>query len=229
MVALDVNDWAEAKKLVARLAPHVGYFKVGLELLTAVGAPAVVSHIKSCGGKLFYDGKFSDIPNTIAGASQAAAQMGVEFFDLHANCGLESMKEAVRHKKSSRVLAVTVLTSFDEAGCREVFGTTVRERVSSLAVLAAQATVDGIVCSAADLGFLKEVEATRKLLKVTPGIRPTWADTNDQKRIFTPKDAIAAGADYLVVGRPILNPPSSIGSPEEAAKRIVGEIEEARP
>ena len=114
MVALDVNDWNEGKRLIEQLAPHVGYFKVGLELLTAVGAPVVVAHIKNCGGKLFYDGKFSDIPNTIAGASQAAAQMGVEFFDVHANCGLESMKEAVRCRGNAKVLAVTVLTSFDE-------------------------------------------------------------------------------------------------------------------
>ncbi len=228
MVALDVSDWEVARRHISELAPHVGYFKVGLELLTAVGAPTVVEHIKKSGGKLFYDGKFSDIPNTIAGAAEAAAKMGVDFFDLHANCGLESMREAVRCRKNSKVLAVTVLTSFDEAGCREVFGASVKERVTSLAHLAAQAGVDGIVCSAADLAFLSQDPKTKNLLKVTPGIRPKWAENNDQKRIFTPIDAIAAGADYLVIGRPILKPPSSVGSPVEAAKRIAAEIEEAR-
>src|SRR4051812_47311957 len=105
MVALDVNDWETAQRHIAELAPHVGYFKVGLELLTAVGAPTVVGHIKKHGGKIFYDGKFSDIPNTIAGAAQAAAGLAVDFFDLHANCGLESMREAVRCKRGAKVLA----------------------------------------------------------------------------------------------------------------------------
>ena len=222
-----MNDWETAKRHVTELAPHVGYFKVGLELLTAVGAPTVVSHIKKCGGKIFYDGKFSDIPNTIAGAATAAAGMEVEFFDLHANCGLESMREAVRCKKGAKVLAVTVLTSFDEAGCKAVFGATVKERVTSLAHLAAEAGVDGIVCSAADLSFLTADAKTKNLLMVTPGIRPAWAEKNDQKRIFTPADAIRAGASYLVIGRPILKPPASIGSPVDAAKKIAEEIQGA--
>ncbi len=227
MVALDVNDWEQAKRLINELAPHVGYFKVGLELLTAVGSTVVVSHIKNSGGKIFYDGKFSDIPNTVAGAAQAAAGLGVDFFDLHANCGFASMCEAVRNRASSKVLAVTVLTSFDNAGCQEIFGASVKERVTSLARLAKKALVDGIVCSAADLEFLTADPEIASLLKVTPGIRPDWAEKNDQKRIFSPKKAIQSGADYLVVGRPILKPPSSVGSPIEAAKRVVGEIEEA--
>lgn len=225
IVALDVDSLDKAMPLVKRLAPHVGCFKVGLELLTAEGAPQVVSRIHDAGGAIFYDGKFDDIPATIAGASRAVARLGVKIFNLHASCGLESIRAAAKEKGSSILLAVTVLTSLDDAAARRSFGTDALSKVLSFARDAAEGGADGIVCSPKELDALAQDPITAKLLKVTPGVRPAWAAANDQKRTLTPGEAILKGASYLVVGRPILQPSS--GTAEDAAKRVVDEIAEA--
>lgn len=227
IVALDVDTLAKATPLVERLAPYVGCFKVGLELLTAEGAPQVVRHIHKLGGEIFFDGKFDDIPNTVAGATRSVAALGVKLFDVHASAGLEAMRAAAQNKGKAKLLAVTVLTSLDEATSRHVFGGTPDVKVLQFAIDAATAGCDGIVCSPQELAIVGQAERLESLLKVTPGVRPAWAAANDQKRVMTPKEAIRMGATHLVIGRPILQPPPQIDGPVDAAKRIAKEIEEA--
>lgn len=232
IVALDVNSLKKAESLVEILTPYVGYFKVGLELITAVGAPTVIEYIHSRGGKVFYDGKFNDIPNTVGKASKAVATLNVRMFNIHASSGLESIKAAVANKGDSLVLGVTILTSIDEE-CYSIFGDTPVKKVLEFAEMLLKEGADGIICSPQELKFLADCrdynddKKFSSLIKVTPGIRPIWAAVGDQKRIMTPSEAIKAGADYLVIGRPITNPPKEVGGPVEAAKMIVEEIASA--
>lgn len=224
IVALDVRGLGEAKALVQELTPHVGCFKVGLQLLTSVGAPKVVEFLHGLGGKVFLDGKFNDIPNTVGEAAQAASALGVAMFNVHASAGIEAMMAAVRNKGASQVLAVTVLTSLDEDNTSSIFGAPVKAKVLQLARDAKIAGVDGIICSPQELEFLGKRRELDGLLRVMPGIRPEWAAAGDQKRVMTPGDAIIAGATALVIGRPITRPPKEIGKPADAARRIAEEI-----
>lgn len=224
IVALDIDSADQVPALVEKLAPYVGCFKLGLELLTAAGAPSIVSTVHGLGSEVFLDGKFDDIPHTVGQAARAAAALGVKFFDVHASAGPEALEAAVVNKGKSRLLAVTVLTSMSEATCRTIFGEAPAVVVPRFAQMAVRAGADGIVCSPQELPLLKGLPG--RLLKVTPGIRPVWAAAGDQKRTLTPVEAIRAGATHLVVGRPILRPPPEIGGPVEAAKRILEEIEE---
>ncbi len=227
IVALDVDCLAKAEPLVQKLAPFVGYFKVGLELLTREGAPQVVRRIHQLGGKIFFDGKFDDIPNTVAAATKAVAELGVAFFDVHASSGPQSLKAAAAEKKNSKLLVVTVLTSHDAESSKKTFGAPAGEKVLAFAKEAALCGADGIICSPQELSLLGAEPSLKGLLKVTPGVRPEWAEANDQKRVLTPGEAIRQGATHLVIGRPILRPPPSIGNPVEAAKRIAEEIARA--
>ena len=224
IVALDVDSLEEAKPLVEMLAPYVGCFKVGLQLLTSVGAPLVVNAIHELGGEVFYDGKFCDIPNTVAGASKAVAAMGVKMFNLHASAGKAAVEAAVANKGDSLVLGVTVLTSIGEREAVSIFGRWPDEKVLQLSEMLGEAGADGIICSPKELGILKTAPELDNLLRVTPGIRPAWAAIGDQRRITTPHQAIMDGADYLVIGRPIRTPPQEVASPVEAVKRIADEI-----
>lgn len=253
IVALDVDSLDKARSLVEDLAPHVGCFKVGLELITSVGGPQVVDFIHSLGGQVFYDGKFKDIPNTVAGASRAVAKLGVKMFNIHCLGGSAMMKAArqateevsqAQNKPQPLILGVTLLTSlsyedlvelgiYDELNIAdpEELAQLKKERIERLAVnalawLAQENGLDGVIASP------QEIEAIRRycqpeFLVVTPGIRPEWAVAGDQKRIMTPGKAIKAGADYLVIGRPITKPPEEIGTPVDAAKKIAEEIAEA--
>ncbi len=227
IVALDVDTLEKAVPLVEALAPFVGCFKVGLELLTAEGAPQVVKRIHALGGQVFFDGKFDDIPNTVAGATKTVAALGVKIFDIHASCGLEAMRAAVMNKGKSLLLAVTVLTSLDDAASEHIFGALPSVKVLQFAIDAETAGADGVVCSPHELEILGRAERLQRLLRVTPGVRPAWAAANDQKRVMTPAEAVKKGATHLVIGRPILQPPREVGSPVEAAKRIADEIGEA--
>jgi orotidine-5'-phosphate decarboxylase len=149
-------------------------------------------------------------------------------FDVHASSGLYAMRAAVEHKGASLVLAVTVLTSMDDLEVARVFGCQAENAVKRLAKLAADAKCDGIVCSPRDLEALKDDDRFAGLLKVTPGVRPTWAQNNDQQRVMTPGEAIEAGADYLVIGRPITKPSAHEGRiPSLAARMIAEEIQAA--
>jgi len=176
------------------------------------------------GGQVFADCKLNDIPNTVMGASRAISGLGVKFFNVHASCGLEAVKAAAAEKKQAKLLVVTVLTSLDDSSSLNIFGKVAREKVLDFAKEAIDSGADGLICSSQELEFLGPLPELKSLLKVTPGIRPTWASSDDQKRILTPKEAIQAGATHLVIGRPISNPPRGIGGPVEAAKAILEEI-----
>ncbi len=227
IVALDVDSLDKAKTLVESLAPHVGCFKVGLELLTAVGAPQVVEFVHSLGGQVFYDGKFNDIPNTVGGAAKAVARLNVKMFNVHASAGRESVEAAVANKGNSLVLGVTVLTSIDEEECISIFGDQPGPKVLQFAKVLAEVGADGIICSPQELELLGKQKELGSLLKVTPGVRPEWATVGDQKRIMTPAEAIKAGATALVIGRPITKSPAEIGTPADAVQKITEEISRA--
>ncbi len=224
IVALDVDNFEKAKELIVKLAPHVGCFKVGLELLMAVGAPKIVEFIHAYGGKVFIDGKFDDIPTTVGKASKVISDMDVYMYNVHASASLEAMMAAVANKKDSIVLAVTVLTSFEENNAHLTFGAPSKAKVLQFAREACLAGCHGIICSPQELELLGKQQELSCILKVTPGVRPLWAATNDQKRIMTPAEAIKAGATHLVIGRPITSPPAEIGTPVQAAIKIAEEI-----
>lgn len=245
IVALDVSNAEEATKLVKLLSPYVGLFKIGLEfiwssiadllLLPQDQAICLLGYIRNLAGAIggqhcFMDGKFADIPNTVKGASVAASRMGVKMFNIHASAGKEAIIKAVENKGNALVLGVTVLTSIDEDECKSIFGEEPNEKVFYFALKLAHNKADGIICSPKELKFLSQYPQIGNLLKVTPNIRPEWArkkDDQDISRQMTPREAIKAGADYLVIGRPITQPPSEIGGPVEAAKKIAEEIEQA--
>ncbi len=217
MVALDVPTREQALDLASETADCVSYFKVGGRLFTAEG-PDLVRELKHKGCGVFLDLKFHDIPNTVAEAAEAATGLGVDFFDVHASGGEEMMKAAVEASKAEasrlgipapRVLAITVLTSMSS---------TVDE-VLALAERARNAGVDGVVSSAWEAKAVREALGSDFLI-VTPGIRPSWAAKNDQRRVATPEVAIANGADFVVVGRPI----TKADSPGSAARLILNEM-----
>ncbi len=224
--ALDVDDFAAAKRWVSILAGHVGMFKVGKQLFTACG-PEVVRMIRDTGADIFLDLKYHDIPNTVAAASVEAARLGVKLLNLHALGGYEMMARTVErlHKEfpdinRPKILAVTILTSSTEDTLRNVgIELAVPEMVVKLAKLAQNAGIDGVVASPLEVPLIREACGT-EFITVTPGVRPAFASTDDQKRIMTPADAVKAGSDYLVIGRPI----SSAPDPLVAADAIVSEI-----
>ena len=225
IVALDVKDLATAAKLVDQLHPAVTLFKVGVQLFTAVG-PRAVEAVQQRGGQVFLDLKLHDIPNTVAGAVREAARMGAVMCTLHASGGLEMMRAAraaadeLPQPDRPMLLGVTVLTSFSSDLWAKTFpGDDIGAAVARLAAAAGEAGLQGLVCSALELEQLDRI----RLTKVVPGIRPSGNMADDQSRIMTPAKAIAAGADYLVVGRPILR----AAEPLSAALRILEEIRAA--
>lgn len=237
LVVLDVPRLDAAQALAQQVAPAVGGFKVGLELLTSVGAPTVVAAFRDAGRPLFFDAKFCDIPNTVAGAVRAAAQLGVAMLNVHALGGTAMMRAAVAAAREGaaagdvpvpKVLAVTILTSLNAAALRELGWRTpdvasVQAVVVRLAQVAQAAGCDGVVASPQEITAIRQACGPEFLI-VTPGVRPHWAAAGDQQRVLSPREAIAAGADYLVIGRPITQPPPSVGSPRAAVQRIVEEL-----
>lgn len=227
ILPLDVSSLEEAAAHASNLANYVGPMKIGLELLMGQGLAASVNMMHAAGATVFADAKLHDIPNTVAAAAKNIADLNVAMFNVHASGGCNMMKAAVANKGKSLLLAVTVLTSLTNEDCRRIYGMEVSEKVLQFALDAREAGVDGIICSPQDLGALRDRSELSNMLFVTPGVRPEWAMANDQKRIMTPAEAIRAGADYLVIGRPILKPPKAIGTPIDAAMRIADEIDQA--
>jgi orotidine-5'-phosphate decarboxylase len=227
IVALDVGDLASAAALVEQLYPTVTLFKVGLQLFTAEG-PRAVEAVQKRGGAVFLDLKLHDIPNTVAGAVREAAKLGAAMCTLHASGGrsmLQAAAQAVAGVGSTmRLLAVTVLTSLDAQGLEEAIGSKldVTAQVVRLASLAREVGLDGVVASPHEIGLLRAALGSSMPL-VIPGIRPAWASADDQRRVMTPREAAVAGADYLVIGRPI----TAAADPVQATGRILDELKAA--
>ncbi len=207
IVALDYPSAADALAFVDRLEPGSCKLKIGKELFTR-GGPQVVRDCQARGFPIFLDLKFHDIPNTVAAACQAAAELGVWMMNVHASGGRRMMaaaRDALESFGADRplLIAVTVLTSMAEEDLAEIGvpGSPV-EQVSRLAALTQEAGLDGVVCSSKEVVELRK-QRGQDFVLVTPGIRPAGADAGDQKRIMTPKDALVAGSSYLVIGRPI--------------------------
>ncbi len=228
IVALDFSRMAPAYALARRLAGSVGMFKVGSQLFTAEG-PRAVEKLAGLGVGIFLDLKFHDIPNTVAGAISAAARLpGVRLLDLHTLGGSEMARAAAaalhRTKSRARLLGVTVLTSQDASSLRRIgIRREPRAWAVQLAKLAQKAGLDGVVASAHEVRAIREA-CGKSFLIVVPGIRPGSSAAADQARVATPSQAIRAGADYLVVGRPI----TEVADPRAAAGQIVEEIVRAR-
>lgn len=229
--ALDVNSQTEISQWAKKLSGRVGMFKVGKELFTSCG-PAAVQTVRQYGGEVFLDLKYHDIPNTVAQAMLAAGRLGVKLANLHALGGPEMMEQAaqaVRREFSEaerpRLLAVTILTSSTQATLQAVgIERPVEEMVVRLAQLSKQCGMDGVVASPLEIDAIRAACGPDFLI-VTPGVRPSFASVDDQKRIMTPAEAVQAGADYLVIGRPI----AKAADPVQAVDMIVTEITSGAP
>ncbi len=230
VVALDVETAAQALTLVEQLRGFVGMFKIGKQLFTAAG-PNIVRQVVGQGEKVFLDLKFHDIPNTVAAAGIAAARLGVSIFNVHALGGsammratVDAINDAAERENFIKplILAVTILTSHDQVSLHEIgLERSIQEQVVRLATLAAAAGIHGVVASPQEILPLRQTIDNPNFVILTPGVRPAGAALNDQKRVMTPGAAVLAGADYLVIGRPI----TSAENPAAAAQKISEEIE----
>lgn len=231
VVALDTAEREQALRLARALRGAVGMVKVGLEAFTAQG-PSLVRALGDAGAPVFLDLKLHDIPNTVAGAVRAVCAFGpaARMLTLHCQGGAAMLRAAVEAARAAPqrplLLGVTVLTSVDQAALRDELGVAapLAEHVTRLARLAQDCGLDGVVASPHEVAAIRAA-CGDGLLIVTPGVRPAWAASGDQRRVMTPAAALRAGADYLVIGRPITAPPAEIGGPAAAAARILREIE----
>jgi orotidine-5'-phosphate decarboxylase len=228
--ALDVASLDEVKEYVSLLVDEVGLFKVGKQLFLH-GGPQVVRLIHQKGGQVFLDLKFHDIPRTVAKASVEATRLGVRMFNLHASGSLEMMRLTIRevnkicraeNLRRPKILAVTVLTSLNKEDLKRTGVITgVENQVVRLAKLAKEAAMDGVVASPLEVSRIRR-ECGRNFLLVVPGVRSQGESWDDQKRVLTPAEAMRAGADYVVVGKPIRD----AKDPREAARQIVHDMEQ---
>ena len=220
IVALDVPTMREALELVEKLRDQISFFKIGLQLYTAEG-PEIVRAVSSTGSKVWLDLKLHDIPNTVARTVESANRLGVRMFTIHLSGGSEMIRAATSARANNMLLlGVTILTSSTEKTLQEVgIQDNVDNQVLRLARLGVEAGIGGVVAGSHEIKTLRR-EFGNKIKLVVPGIRPSWAVAGDQKRIMTPGEALEAGADYLVIGRPIIAHPN----PREAAEKILDEI-----
>ncbi|MEJ2503440.1 MAG: orotidine-5'-phosphate decarboxylase [Gemmatimonadota bacterium] len=228
IVALDLPTASGALELVDGLGEEAGYFKVGAQLFTRAG-PDLVRELKDRDKKVFLDLKYHDIPNTVARAVEAAAELGIDMLTLHASGGTPMMRAArdAVGLDGPVLVAVTLLTSFTGADIEEVWDKelrSIRDDVARLAALAAEADLDGVVSSALEVESVKRRHGA-DFLVVTPGIRPTGTRADDQSRVATPGQAVRAGADYLVLGRPVYG----AEDPAAAFRAILDEVAAAGP
>ena len=232
ILALDVDTIEDVEKYVNLLKDYVGYFKVGLQLFTSCGFEAV-EVIRKNGGKVYFDGKFQDIPNTVGQTCINLMKRGVNFFNISANGGSKMMANTItacnnyakkNDMEQPTILAVTLLSSFGQKTLTNELcvNMNISGYVLKLAQLAKESGLSGVVAPDTDSMQIKK-ELGQDFIVVCPAVRPTWAIVNDQIRIVSPADAIKAGADYIVIGRPITHAPD----PVEAAKLIIAEVEEA--
>ena len=228
IVPLDVSDLDSAIAIINKL-PQVTFWKVGLELFTSTG-PKILDILKSQEKRIFLDLKFHDIPNTVAGACRAAAGYGVDLLTIHATCGKDALKAAAEAveigaekagTKTPQLIAITLLTSISprQLAFDLKIPLELPEFALEMALLAEKSGLNGAVCSPQEVQQLRET-CKNDFLLVCPGVRPTWSDKGDQKRSLTPSQAITAGADYLVIGRPI----TAAAEPELAWNLIVEEL-----
>jgi orotidine-5'-phosphate decarboxylase len=222
-VAIDTTDLEYARSLAERVAPYVGGLKLGLEFFAAHGPPGVRA-FEEFGLPIFLDLKFHDIPNTVAGAARAAAQLGVGIINVHAAGGAAMMKAALEAARSvnprAKVIAVTVLTSLNDSDLLAVGQTpSSGEQVLRLAQLAKSCGLDGVVCSAHEIKALRAAIGPDFLL-VVPGIRPAGSAVGDQRRVMGPAEAQAAGASILVIGRPITGAPDPAIAARDIGKSL---------
>lgn len=226
IIALDTSDKKEALKLVKDLKEYVSFFKIGLELFTSCG-PDIIKEIKKEGCKVFVDLKFLDIPNTVARAVSNLVKLEVDMLNVHLTGGMEMLQKAREAllkeggQNPPKLLGVTVLTSINEEALQNDLGIKAQldEYVLHKAKLAHEAKLDGIICSPHEVKIIRE-KIGRDFLIVTPGVRPEWAEKNDQKRIATPKEAIQNGASFIVIGRPV----TRARDPRDAVKKVIGEL-----
>jgi orotidine-5'-phosphate decarboxylase len=220
IVALDVTTKKQALTLVGQLRDQISFFKIGLQLYTAAG-PEVAREVMASGARVFLDLKLHDIPNTTAKAVESASQLGVQMLSLHLSGGTKMIKAAISARSGEMfLLGVTLLTSVDEQTVHELgMIDPIDKQVSRLAKLGVEAGIDGLIASPREVNMLRR-EFGDKIKIVAPGVRPTWSAAEDQKRFLTPREALEAGADYLVIGRPIIVRPN----PADAVKRILAEL-----
>ena len=231
LVALDTTDLAEAKKWTLATKDSVAGVKLGLEFFNARGA-AGAAEVAALGAPVFLDLKFHDIPNTVAGAVRAVAPLRPMILNLHASGGAAMMRAALDAARDAaaklgaeppKLIAVTVLTSLSDQDLGEVGQqASAVDQVRRLAALTKQCGLDGVVCSPREIAALRR-DLGPDFLLVTPGVRPSWSAAGDQKRVMAPAEAVAAGASYLVIGRPI----TGAADPRDAARRIAAEIAKA--
>ena len=222
IVPLDVPTANAARELIKAIGGTVGFFKIGNQLFTAEG-PAIVREVLDSGSKVFLDLKYHDIPNTVRHSVESACALGVDMLTIHLSGGRAMCEAAVAGRGASEtlVLGVTVLTSLTDDALSEVgFRGTVQEEVVLLAELAKNTGVTGLVASPHELTLLRNRYGSL-FTTVIPGIRPKWSEPGDQKRVLTPRQAVDAGADYLVIGRPI----TASSDPKDAVRRIIHELE----
>ena len=225
IVALDVNSRAEAVEKVKAIGDSVGFYKIGLELFTAEG-PDVVKAVRDLGKRIFLDLKFHDIPRTVERAVKSGARLGVDLMTIHSVGGKAMIRAAADAAaefgaSGPKILAVTVLTSLDQADLQDVgiVGRTPAEQVQAMAKFATENGAHGLVCSPKEVGSLSKALKAGTLF-ITPGVRPAGAAVGDQKRVATPAEAVRDGATHLVVGRPVL----AAEDPVAAAKAIRAEM-----
>src|SRR5258707_5605806 len=220
IVALDVPTKQEALELIEKLRDQISFFKIGLQLYAAEG-PEIVRAVSSTGSKVFLDLKLHDIPNTVARTVESAGRLGAQMLTVHLTCGSAMVRAATTARANNMLLlGVTVLTSSTEETQREIgIASGVADQVLRLAKLGVDAGIDGVVASPHEIKPLRR-EFAQKIKIVVPGIRPSGAEANDQKRTMSPRDALDAGADYLVIGRPI----TAHRNPREAVDKILEEL-----
>lgn len=231
VLALDVDTTEEAMALVRKLTGYVGVFKIGMQLFNSAG-PTIVQKVHDLGGRVFLDLKLHDIPNTVGAAGKVLTRLNTYMFNVHAAGGREMMRKVAEESAAEAgrlgmepplVLAVTVLTSISQKELAEemfVSGMTVEELVVKWALMAQESGLGGVVCSPREISLIRS-SCGPDFKIVTPGIRPLWSAADDQKRITTPLQALEQGADFMVIGRPIVK----ADDPCAAAQRIIDELE----